>query len=418
MAKIRDQNVFITQPEGPILQNPFGCWINNVPIHKYRTPMKEFYVLLQLLFVGVLASCKPINRLADESAQVFLDIPQFDLDHEKERQVVVDREAGQYLGHPTTVLLDDHKTVLVVYPKGHGKGAILFKRSKDGGKTWSERLSTPLNWETSLETPTIYQITKRSGEKRLLLFSGLYPIRLATSDDDGQHWTPLKPIGSFGGIVAMASLVARKDGKLMAFFHDDGRFIREKGGGERRFRVYKTLSKDDGETWSEPSEVVSDDALHLCEPGAVRSPDGRQIALLLRENSRKAPSQIVFSSDEGETWSKPRALPISLTGDRHTAKYLKDGRLFIAFRDMGEGSPTKGDWVAWVGTYQDLATGGKGDFRLRLKDNKNAWDSTYPGVEVFPDGRVLSVTYGHWTDGEQPYILAVHLPRKLLQSPK
>lgn len=128
--------------------------------------MKEFYVLLQLLFVGVLASCKPINRLADESAQVFLDIPQFDLDHEKERQVVVDREAGQYLGHPTTVLLDDHKTVLVVYPKGHGKGAILFKRSKDGGKTWSERLSTPLNWETSLETPTIYQITKRSGEEK------------------------------------------------------------------------------------------------------------------------------------------------------------------------------------------------------------------------------------------------------------
>ena len=62
-------------------------------------------------------------------------IPLIDLAFEAERQIVVDREAGQYLGHPTTCLLDDGQTILCVYPKGHGKGGIVFKRSTDGGMT-------------------------------------------------------------------------------------------------------------------------------------------------------------------------------------------------------------------------------------------------------------------------------------------
>ena len=76
------------------------------------------------------------GALAEEPAAPGL--PLVDLAGETGRQVVVDREAGQYLGHPTTVLLEDGKTILCVYPKGHGKGAILYKRSEDGGKTWSE----------------------------------------------------------------------------------------------------------------------------------------------------------------------------------------------------------------------------------------------------------------------------------------
>ena len=34
-------------------------------------------------------------------------VPLIDLAFETERQVVVDREVGQYLGHPTTCLLGD-----------------------------------------------------------------------------------------------------------------------------------------------------------------------------------------------------------------------------------------------------------------------------------------------------------------------
>ena len=132
-----------------------------------------------------------------------ITIPTVDLDQDVARQVVVDKESGQYLGHVTTVLLEDGKTIIAVYPKGHGRGAIVMKRSRDGGKTWSPRLPTPDSWATSKEVPTIHRVIDPQGTKRLIMWSGLYPARLAVSENDGQRWSELEPVGDWGGIVVM-----------------------------------------------------------------------------------------------------------------------------------------------------------------------------------------------------------------------
>lgn len=333
-------------------------------------------------------------------------IPLVDLAGETERQVVVDREPGQYLGHPTTVLLEDGKTMITVYPKGHGRGAIVMKRSHDGGLTWSERLPVPKNWATSQEVPTIYRTVDRAGTRRLIMFSGLYPIRMAVSEDDGKRWSPLEPIGDFGGVVAMASVVRLKNGDYLAFFHDDGRFLH--GTGKRtKFQVFTTRSTDGGLTWSDPVVIAEHPKAHLCEPGVIRSPDGSQLAMLMRENSRKFNSFVSFSNDEGRTWSKPVQLPGALTGDRHTGRYAPDGRLFLTFRDTTLESPTKGDWVGWVGTYADIVAGREGQYRVRLMKNHRGADCAYPGLELLPDGTFVATTYGHWTKGETPYIVSV-----------
>ncbi len=336
-------------------------------------------------------------------------IPIIDLTDEAERQVVVDRESGQYLGHPTTVLLEDGRTIIIVYPKGHGRGAIVMRKSTDGGLTWSDRLPTPKSWETSLETPTIHRVIGGKGKKRLILFSGLYPIRMSVSEDDGQTWTELIPIGNFGGVVAMASVVRFRNGDYGAFFHDDGRFLSEKGnrGSHPKFIVYKTLSEDGGLTWSPPVAILSHPEAHLCEPGIIRSPDGKQLAMLLREDSRRYNSFVSFSDNEGLTWSEPRELPAALTGDRHVGRYAPDGRLFITFRDMTHVSPTKGDWVGWVGIYEDIVKGREGQYRVRLMDNTKDADCAYPGLELLPDGTFVTTTYGHWTKGESPYIVCI-----------
>jgi hypothetical protein len=186
-------------------------------------------------------------------------------------------------------------------------------------------------------------------------------------------------------------MVGVKCGDYLAFFHDDRRFYASSGKATGRFDVFSVRSADGGLTWSNPTLIAHLPDVHLCEPGVLRSPDGRQIALLLRENARKKNSHVVFSNNEGVTWSAPREVPASLTGERHTAVYAPDGRLFISFRDMAEGSLTKGDRVARVGTYDDST------------------DCAYPGVVVLRDGTIVATTYGHWTQGEQPYILSVRL---------
>lgn len=344
-------------------------------------------------------------------------IPVIDLASETQRQVLVDREEKQYLGHVTTVLLEDGKTILAVYPKGHGRGAIVYKRSTDGGLTWSDRLPTPKSWETSLEVPTIHRVVDAAGKKRLILFSGLYPIRMSVSEDDGATWSELQPIGNFGGIVTMGSVVALKQpGHYMALFHDDGRYIIGKqktpnGDAAKawRFWVYETRSTDGGLTWSVPVPIAMLPDASLCEPGAVRSPDGNEIAVLLRENSRKHNSYLITSRDEGLSWSEPKELPAALTGDRHTAKYAPDGRLFITFRDTTRQSATKGDWVAWVGQYDDIVSGREGQYRVRLLHNTSSADCAYPGLEVLPDGTIVTTTYGHWEKDQPPYIMSVRL---------
>ena len=49
---------------------------------------------------------------------------------------------------------------------------------------------------------------------------------------------------------------------------------------------------------------------------------------------------------------------------------------------------------------------------LLLEDNEKDWDTTYPGVELLADGTFISTTYGHWENGEEPYILSVRFSLK------
>ena len=126
-------------------------------------------VLLAALLLSAALAC----RGASESSLRWVDWAD-----ETHRQVEVDREPGQYLGHPTTVLLSDERSILTLYPKGHGAGPIVMKRSGDGGLTWSQRLPTPASWATSMETPTVFPVDLADGRRRLIMFSGLYPVRI------------------------------------------------------------------------------------------------------------------------------------------------------------------------------------------------------------------------------------------------
>jgi len=162
----------------------------------------------------------------------------------------------------------------------------------------------------------IHRVVDASGKKRLIMWSGLYPARLSVSEDDGEKWGELKKAGDWGGIVVMGYLEKMKTGKghYMAIFHDDGRFFTDKPVRKSPvvFTLFKTFSKDGGLSWSKPAAMPARSNLHLCEPGIIRSPDGKQLCVLLSENSRRKNSFVIFPDDTVVTttyghWTKGEA---------------------------------------------------------------------------------------------------------------
>ncbi len=81
-------------------------------------------------------------------------IPSIDLDKQTFRQVGVDREPGQYLGHPTTVLLENNQTIIAVSDDdGQNWPSVLFHNKELPARTlfWKHGQKKvarkgPLNW--------------------------------------------------------------------------------------------------------------------------------------------------------------------------------------------------------------------------------------------------------------------------------
>lgn len=360
---------------------------------------------------------------------------------EPKNQVIIDREKGQYIGHPDSILLDDDQTILTVYPLGHGIGEAVINKSFDGGFTWEGRETPNLTWKDSRETPTIYKLDFRSGKQVLISISGgpgwgedgFRGWKTSLSFDNGQTWSDYRTW--FEGtqtIVAMSSLVQLKDkngdrlDRWMGIFHD-GQFV--------NYKTILSFTENGKEIWSTPEPLLKEHReiekeVQLCEACIIRSPDKKQLALLARSQSHMHTSTISFSNDEGETWTKPREVPGSLNGERHKAAYDPiSGRLVISFREIildynnngiiEDDGWKAGDWVAWVGTYDDLVEGNEGEFRILLgKDytpSRKGGDCGYAGNIVMKDGTFFLNSYGYFDQEEveqlgteaKPYIMGV-----------
>ena len=333
---------------------------------------------------------------------VSYSIPTIDLSTETWRQYIVERIPGQYLGHPTTVLLRDNRTILCTYPLGHGGPSAVLKRSTDGGKTWSERLPVPENWATATNCPCLHRLTGPDGVERLFVFEGNGEMRQSVSLDEGATWTPFEPNG-LHCVVAPITITPTAGQRHLAIY--------QRGFGDRDRSpqtVWQSISTDGALTWEPERLIAKFEGADPCEPAIIRSPDGKQLAVVMRENTRRYNSMLIVSDDEGETWSEPVELPASLTGDRHMPRYAQDGRLVMTFRDVALGSPTRGDFVGWVGTYDDLVNLREGQYRIRLLNSPVKFDLGYPGLELLPDGTLVTTTYAVLAEGEKHSVVSVH----------
>jgi hypothetical protein len=331
--------------------------------------------------------------------------PTVDLSGNVARHVIIAPGTAEvYQGHPTTVLLPDGQTMYCVWTYNHGGPCGPMKRSDDGGRTWSDPLPVPENWSTVRNCPTIYRLKDPAGVARLVVYAGQGPdgkMHQAQSRDEGRTWTPMVSNG-LECVMPFCTIVPIAGGRQLLGLSNIRR-----PGETRELRsnvVSQSLSADGGLTWT-PWRVILDlPGLKPCEPWVVRSPDGRQLLCLLRENQKRI-ALYMTSDDEGRTWSASKAMPPGLYGDRHTARYAPDGRLVVCMRDTGGtfGSPTSTHFIAWVGRYEDIVNGRDGQYRVKLLHSYKGGDNGYPGLELLPDGTLVATTYIKYREGPEKH---------------
>ena len=346
-----------------------------------------------------LLACAPWVRISAAAHVSGQDqLPVVDISQEAERQVVI--AAGTetiYQGHPTTLLMPDGKTMFCVWTIGHGGPCGPMARSDDGGLTWTRLDGTlPKGFKGHSNCPSLYRMVDPAGKERLWVFSAEPNMPRIVSEDGGKIWSEMRPLG-FPCVMTFSSVVRLKDGSYAGLYHR---------GGPKGLQVLQTLTADGGLTWSEPRIVAEAEGKDPCEPFAFRSPDGTELCCLMRDNTHKGASLMMFSRDEAKTWTRSVDTPWGLTGDRHIGVCAPDGRLVIAFRDkmpqrFNPGSPTGGHFVAWVGTYDDIRHNKPGQYRIKLLHNYHEWDCGYPGMEVLPDGTIVATTYIKFHPGKE-----------------
>lgn len=348
-----------------------------------------------------------------------------DLSGETERQVVV--AAGTetvYNGHPTTALLEDGRTMFCFWPTGHGGYAGNAALSTDAGLTWTridDRL--PAGAKLNVECPLVHRLVGPDGKSRLWVWSGFRaqsaaaakswpgskerkaaarvgePMPSLLSEDDGATWREMPPLGpKFRCVLSFQAVLPLKDGSYLGIYHRGPEACVDCPPLE----LLASVTRDGGFTWSDPRVIAREEGLDLCEPWAFRSPDGAEICVLIRENHWLAPSKVIFSRDEGRTWTPPRDVPPGLTGHRHQGVVLPDGRLVVCMRDTEKGSPTLTHFVAWVGSYESIRTGkaSPGDCRVKLLHSYAGADCGYPGVHLLKDGTIIATTYVKYRPGK------------------
>ncbi len=222
-----------------------------------------------------------------------------------------------------------------LHKRNHKDCRPVFRRSKDGGKTWTE--PKDIISKVAYHAPANGMLS-RDSRGRIH-----YPVDCAASafvmdcfsDDDGETWKYSSPI-PFGKKpnrdrlrLEEPNVFERKDGTLVMSMRTNADYI------------YFAESKDGGETWGEIYPTTLRSPRHPAK--IIRIPDGRLAATWIDHEGRpeqmfkmpyhrgtRAPYTVGLSSDEGRTWTKRMIL--EPTGwNSNGGMHYHDGSLYINY---------------------------------------------------------------------------------------
>lgn len=310
------------------------------------------------------------------------------------RKFNVSRDDSIYEAWPDVVLTDSGKLICVFSECEHHKnreGArIMITESLDRGRTWSAkqpftekgcandyfncaRISKLNDGRLAVICDKVSGNENRSAE-----------IWLWLGDGEGNSWGEPEVI-PFCGIVP-DKFLQLKSGRLIIAAHF-------KSPVTGKLEQYLRYSDDGGKSWSDRVTVAADERYNLCEVSILEYGEGRLVAFL-RENSMKGYGIFkVLSEDGGESWSELIETPMD-SGHRPVAGHLADGTVMVTYRYIPCG--TQNTFAAFLRGDQ-LECRCRREQRVRIMpldyDRNPSPDLGYTGWVQFPDGEIYVVNY-------------------------
>ncbi len=218
---------------------------------------------------------------------------------------------------------------------------VWFSRLPVGARQWAPPQQLSHDPTRSEQNPVLF--CAPSGQLWLLYTAqragnqDTAEVRRRISVDDGVSWGPastLFPATAEGGVFIRQPVVVTRTGRwLLPIFHCVSRPGQAWDGGLDTSAVM--ISDDAGATWREVAVPESTGCVHM---SIVELPDGTLSALF---RSRRADSvHRSVSSDDGETWTPPAPTALPNNNSSIQQRALPDGRVAVVYNHSSRADAT------------------------------------------------------------------------------
>lgn len=263
----------------------------------------------------------------------------------KDKQVLQENIGKMNVMEPDLLRLKSGKVVFLFCRKNSEADCLpMVRTSRDGGKSFGEPKALPVDPAPSY-TGTNPDRLIQLKDGRLVLplwYTTDYRVdrhirtRVYYSDDEGATWKQSRTLVDVAESRAGAQepgVVELNDGRLLMWIRTD------------RGRIYRSFSKDRGESWTEPEPMTLESPL---SPQSIKRIPTTGDLLLVWNNSpdRRFPLAAAISRDEGETWGHIRNLDedAAHTFAYTSIEFLSDRALFTYYAGPPHGVRGEPRW--------------------------------------------------------------------------
>lgn len=263
----------------------------------------------------------------------------------------------------------------------HGPARISGKVSRDGGRTWSAKYTLVEN-DGGCNVMEVNFLRLNDGGIALFYCqknteSTDCRVMMCVSKDEGKTWVEAKQLSPDDKYTGLTNgrCIRLKTGRIL---------LEAWEGGD----AYCYLSDDDGATWRE-SQRVKPSGGPCYEPACIELKDG-SVMMLMRTGLGGQYKSV--SRDGGETWSEPALTPLAGTAAPVSVSRLPDTDNLLAIWNHNPGASTRNPLTAAVSKDE----GETWECFRNIEDSPgDAW--AYPAVTWV--GERALVTYFNYTGG-------------------